>query len=296
MILTYKVKNENLTINYILKNKLNISTRLLNKLIKNKLVFRNGQICDTRKITDIGDIISVDLNYMEDNSNIIPQKIPLDIIYEDEGLIVLNKPAGIAVHPSLHHFTDSLSNGLKFYFDSINLHKKIRPVNRLDLNTSGLIVFAKNEYIQECLIKQMANNIFKKEYLTLVSGFLDEKKGIINKPIARKSDSIIERCISPNGKNAITKYEVLKEFEDYSLIKCILETGRTHQIRVHFASIGHPLIGDSLYGKPSSLIKGHALLCYKLSFINPINNSPLIFELNNNLILGTKKNCNIKCL
>ena len=145
MILTYKVKNENLTINYILKNKLNISTRLLNKLIKNKLVFRNGQICDTRKITDIGDIISVDLNYMEDNSNIIPQKIPLDIIYEDEGFIVLNKPAGIAVHPSLHHFTDSLSNGLKFYFDSINLHKKIRPVNRLDLNTSGLIVFAKNE-------------------------------------------------------------------------------------------------------------------------------------------------------
>lgn len=282
MILTYKVKNENLTINYILKNKLSISTRLLSKLIKNKLIFRNSKLCDTRDLTNVGDIISVDLNYVEDNSNIVPKKMSLDIIYEDEGFIVLNKPPGIAVHPSLQHFSDSLSNGLKFYFDTINLHKKIRPVNRLDLNTSGLIVFAKNEYIQECLIRQMTNKIFKKEYLAVVTGILDEKKGVINKPISRKTNSIIERCISSDGKKAITKFEVLKEFKDYSLVKCILETGRTHQIRVHFASIGHPLIGDSLYGKSSNLINGHALLCYKLSFVNPINQKPVNFELNKN--------------
>lgn len=280
MILIYHVKIENLTINYILKHELYMSTKLLNKLIKSKLIFLNGKICDTRNIVNIGDEISIDLSFREDNSNIVPKNIPLNIVYEDECFLILNKPSGIAVHPSQLHFDNSLSNGVKFYFDKINLAKKIRPVNRLDFYTSGLVVFAKNEYIQECLIQQMNKNIFQKEYLAIVKGTLSEKKGIINKPIARKKDSIIERCISPNGKESITTFEVLREFENYSLVKCILKTGRTHQIRVHFASIGHPLLGDSLYGEGSNLIDGQALLCYKFSFIHPINKNHLTFELN----------------
>ena len=190
-------------------------------------------------------------------------------------MIVINKPAGIAVHPSMRHYKDSLSNGVRFYFDKIGLKKKIRPVNRLDIGTSGLVVFAKNEYIQECLIKQMKDKTFKKEYICIVDGILNEKSGTINLPIARKENSIIERCVNKNGQEAITHYEVLKEGKNYSLVKCILETGRTHQIRVHMSYINHPLLGDTMYGKESKLIYRQALHCYKLSFINPLTNIPL---------------------
>ena len=278
MKLTYIVKNSK-TINQILKNDLYISSRLLYKLISNELVYLNNKKCDTRTNANIGDIVSVDLSYAEDNYNIVPTKMDLNIIYEDEGMLILNKPSGISTHPSILHFSDSLSNGVKYYFDSIGLHKKIRPVNRLDLYTSGLIIFAKNEYIQECLIKQMEDNTFKKEYACLVKGHLEVKKGVINKPIARKEGSIIERCIAGSGKTAITHYEVIKEFSDYSLVKCLLETGRTHQIRVHFASIGHPLLGDSLYGEKSNLRDGQALTCVGLTFVHPINKKIMEFKI-----------------
>ena len=281
MNLIYKVEQSNLNINNILKNELHISNRLFYKLINNKLVYKNDHLCDTRDIAQIGDIIKIELNYKEDNSNIIPTKMDLNIIYEDDYLLILNKPKGLAVHPSILHFDDTLSNGVKYYFDKIGLHKKIRPVNRLDLNTSGLIVFAKNEYIQESLIKQMSNNTFKKEYLAIVTGYLENKTGTIKKSIARKEGSIIERCISENGKIAITNYKVLNEYNNFSLVKCILETGRTHQIRVHFASIGHPLLGDELYGEKSDFLCGHALVCNKLSFIHPITNKQLEFTLEN---------------
>ena len=253
MHLIYKVTQSNLIINNILKKDLNISNRLLYKLINKKLIYKNNLLCDTRDIAQIGDILQIDLSYDEDNLNIVPIKMDLNIIYEDDFLLLLNKPKGIAVHPSIIHFDDTLSNGVKYYFDEINLHKKIRPVNRLDLDTSGLIIFAKNEYVQECLIKQMTTNVFKKEYLAIVVGHLENEKGTINKPIARKEGSIIERCISENGKTSITHYEVLDKFKNSSLVRCILETGRTHQIRVHFASIGHPLLGDGLYGIKSNL-------------------------------------------
>lgn len=175
MNLIYIVEKE-ITINQILTEKFNISTRLNNKLIKNKCVLKNGTFEDTRNTANIGDIITIILDTPEDNSNIVPTQMKLDIVYEDEHLLAINKPAGVAVHPSILHFNDSLSNGIRYYFDSINLHKKIRPVNRIDLNTSGLVLFAKNEYVQECLIKQMSLNTFKKTYLCIVRGILDTKK------------------------------------------------------------------------------------------------------------------------
>lgn len=271
MKLKYTVTNNKTTINQILQNELKISSRLLFKIIKNNKISLNGNICDTRNIPNIGDILSIDFSYEEDNSNIIPTKMELNIIYEDEWLLIVNKPAGIAVHPSILHYSDSLCNGIRFYFDSIGLKKKIRPVNRLDLNTSGLVVFAKCEYIQECLISQMKNKEFRKEYLAICIGHFEKKLGTINLPIARKDNSIIERCISENGQPSITHYEVLKDFNNYSLIKCVLETGRTHQIRVHLSAIGHPLLGDSLYGSISDFIDRQALHCYKLHFVHPVN-------------------------
>ena len=237
-----KENNKYKTINDILDIEFGLSTRLRSKLIKNKRIFLNGNFCDTRTDIKLNDKITVNFDYEEESTNIVPTKMELSIIYEDEWLLVVNKPAGIAVHPSILHYDNSLSNGIKYYFESIGLKKKIRPVNRLDRNTSGIVVFAKCEYIQECLIKQMQNNQFKKNYLALVSGKLNPKSGTINLPIARKENSIIERCISENGQKSITHYEVLKEFDNYSLVKCILETGRTHQIRVHFSAISHPLL------------------------------------------------------
>lgn len=280
MKLEYKINenSKNKTIHSILKNELYFSTRLLTKLIKYKKIFVNNELCNTQNIVNKGDIIKIDFNYIEDNSNIIPTKMNLDIIYEDEWMLVINKPAGIPIHPSRLHYTDSLSNGIKFYFDVINLNKKIRPVNRLDLGTSGVVIFAKCEYIQECFIKQMLEKTFKKEYLCLVDGILDKKSGTINLPIGRKKNSIIERCIDfENGQTSITHYKVLKEFDNYSLLKCILETGRTHQIRVHMASIGHTVLGDTLYGNESEIVSRQALHSYKIKCIHPVSNKQLEF-------------------
>lgn len=278
MLLNYVVKNNKYKdINQILKNEFKLSSRLLHKLIVNNYIYCNNCIVDTRKNIFIGDVISIKLDFYEDNSNIIATNIPLDIIYEDDCFLILNKPAGIAVHPSILHYDNSLSNGVKFYFDSIGLHKKIRPINRLDLNTSGLIIFAKNEYVQECLIRQMQNNIFKKEYIAIVEGLFDSPSGIIDLPIARKNNSIIERCISEDGQKSVTEYEVLKEFKKFSFVKCTLKTGRTHQIRVHMSAIGHPLLGDSLYGSSSKLINRQALHSYKISFVHPVSKKNILF-------------------
>ena len=277
MEINYEIKNNTQTINSILQNELKISSRLLYKLIKLNKIELNHKPCDTRKTGNLEDTITVNFDYEEDNSNIVPTKMDLNIIFEDDWLLVVNKPAGIAIHPSVLHYSDSLCNGIRFYFDKISLKKKIRPVNRLDLNTSGLVVFAKCEYIQECLINQMKNNQFKKEYLAICSGIFNEKSGTINLPIARKENSIIERCVSENGQPSITHYKVLKEFDNYSLVKCSLETGRTHQIRVHMSAIGHPLLGDSLYGSISDLINRQALHCYNLQFIHPVYNNDLNF-------------------
>lgn len=278
MFLEYKVINDNYkNINQILKQEFNLSSRLMHKVISNHLVFLNNVPTDTRSSVILNDIIKVDLNYEEDVDNIVPKKMNLNILYEDDCLLILNKPAGVAVHPSILHFDDSLSNGVRFYFDSINLKKKIRPVNRLDLDTSGIVVFAKNEYVQECLIKQMSLHSFHKEYIAVVSGILEKKSGSINFPIARKPGSIIERCISSTGQVAITDYVVVEELDNMSVVKCSLQTGRTHQIRVHFSYIGHPLVGDFLYGSKSGFINRHALHSWHISFIHPIFNKLVNF-------------------
>ena len=267
MELNYIVKDE-VNIRQVLRERFGISERLLTKLKKSKKIFLN----DSNKIymdmyVKPNDKINVNLDFDEDNSNIIPVKMDLKILYEDESIIIVDKPANMPVHPSLNHYEDSLSNGIKYYFNALGLKRKIRPINRLDKNTSGIVIFAKNEYIQDRL------NKYHKEYLAIVVGKL-LGSGIIDKPIARKEDSIIERCIDSNGEKSITEYEVIQNFKvnntNLSLLKCILHTGRTHQIRVHMKSIGHPILGDTLYGNYSELINRQALHAYKICFIHPI--------------------------
>lgn len=274
MELTYTVKQNDTykILKEVLKAYFKISDILLLKLKKNNKILLNSEITYMHHPVKGNDIIEVFLDLEEDNSNIVPTKMDLDIIYEDEAYIVVNKLAGIPIHPSMEHYEDSLSNGIKYYFDEIGLKKKIRPINRLDRNTSGLVIFAKNEYIQERLIEQMKNNLFYKEYIAICEGKFKNTKGIINASIARKENSIIERCVSENGDIAITEYEVLNynSEENYSVVKCILKTGRTHQIRVHMSYIGHPLLGDTLYGHESDKIDRQALHSYKMSFVHPV--------------------------
>ena len=274
----------NKTIKEILLSYFHISHRLLITLKKENCIFLNESPSFIYKALQLGDKITVSFDYIEDNSNIVPKQMNLQIIYEDEWLLVINKPAGIPVHPSILHYEDSLSNGVRYYFDSINLKKKIRPVIRIDKDTSGIVVFAKCEYIQESLIKQMEKNIFKKEYIAIVEGHFTNLKGTINAPIARKNNSIIERQVNENGDKSITHYEVFKKLEidsiKISIVKCFLETGRTHQIRVHMTYINHPLLGDDLYGGNLDLIKRQALHCKKISFIHPITNCEIYFETN----------------
>lgn len=296
MKLVYKVPKETTyqTIKEVLKIEFFMSDRLLLKLKKLQKISLNDEVVYVHHPIQKGDIIQCDLEYEEDNSNIIPTPLPLVILYEDEGYLVTNKPAGIPVHPSCDHYTDSLSNRVRSYFDQIGLKKKIRPVNRLDKDTSGLVIFAKNEYIQECLIRQMQSKDFVKKYIAIINGHLETRHGTINAPISRKENSIIERCINPNGEIAITHYQVLNQEQieklfqskninvttSLDIVECTLETGRTHQIRVHMAHIGHPLLGDTLYGTSSPLIARQALHCYTMRFIHPITKQEVVYESN----------------
>ena len=253
MLLKYIV-GDNKNLRSILKDELNISSRLFNK-IKNKYVFVNGEHAIYYKDLNVNDVVEVDFGYDDDNYNNIVSNpdIKFEIVYEDEWLLIVNKGANLPVHPSLNHYDISLSNGIRAYFDKIGLNKTVRLVNRIDKDTTGLVVIAKCEYIQECLIKQMNDDSFIKEYIAIARGLVDSS-GVIDFPIARKDGSIIERCVDlVRGENAITNYVRLNYNPelDISLVKCRLLTGRTHQIRVHFAYTGHPLLGDSLYGLES---------------------------------------------
>ena len=277
MKLEYIVNNliEYNTVKEVLRQEFLLSDRLIIKLKKNNQIYLNNKTTFVNQKLEIGDKVLVVLDFEETCDNIVPTRMELDILYEDEGLLIINKPPFVPVHPSMDHYEDSLSNGVKYYFNSIGLKRKIRPVNRLDKNTSGIVIFAKNEYIQEYLIKQMKDNTFEKEYIALVDGIIDKQEQIVEAPIARKENSIIERSVNPSGDNAVTVIKLVKTYDSYSLIKCILKTGRTHQIRVHTSYIGHPILGDDLYGNKSDKINRQALHALKINFIHPITNKKL---------------------
>lgn len=216
------------------------------------------------------DIVEARIEFIEEDE-ITPEKMDLDILYEDEYLLAINKLPGIVVHPSSYHPNGTIANGVKYY---LNNKRKIRPINRLDRDTSGVVLFAKNEYIQERFVSLEVD----KEYIAIVNGTPSPFADIITAKIARKDGSIMERCVSEAGQEAITHYKVLEEHENYSVLSVKIRTGRTHQIRVHMAHIGHPIVGDTLYGTKSELINRQALHSYKTSFVHPITGEEIIIR------------------
>ncbi len=204
--------------------------------------------------------VLIDIN-KDEKTNIIPQDIPLDIMYEDEFCIIVNKPYGMPSHPSLNHPLNTLANAFCGYYQKKGESKTARIITRLDKNTSGLCLIALNSFAAEWF-----KNKVKKEYCAIVKGKLAKKEDIINYPIARVSESIITRYVHESGKKALTQYKVVKQNDDFSFVNIKLHTGRTHQIRVHFSYIGHPLLGDSLYGGDDKLIERQALHAKKLTF------------------------------
>lgn len=280
MKLEYKnQENKYQTVKEVIKKEFSISERLFLKLKRNKKILVNNQVALPNQIIHSNDCIVVDLSFDEQSENIVPTQMDLDIVFEDDAMLIVNKSPNLPVHPSMAHFTDSLSNSIQYYFMQNKIKTKIRPVNRLDKDTSGLVIFAKNEYVQENLSRQMQQHVFQKSYQAILVGNLSKKSGTIDAPISRKNGSIIEREVNLNGQKSITHYHLIQNFKDDCLVEFQLETGRTHQIRVHCKYIGHPILGDTLYGTSSEFISRQALHAYKIEFFHPLTKEKVKFEI-----------------
>lgn len=242
------------------------------KIQENALLLNNIP-CFTNKTLEKGDHLTITLNETNNLENIIPVKMELNIVYEDDDLIIIDKPKDITVHPSIKYFDCTLSNGLAYYFQNNNQDICIHCITRLDKDTTGLTLFAKNRLSANYLSQMIAGKQIEKTYYALSCGKLEYDNITVDAPIARLNKGNILRTVNfENGKKAISHFQLLKyNFQnDISLIKCLLETGRTHQIRVHLLYLGHPLIGDELYNKNNHQLDRQALHCGKLKFIHPL--------------------------
>lgn len=251
----------------------------LQRWISNGLVLVNGQqIADKYKVK-IGDQVVVTPEGPHP-IDLKPEDIPLDIVYEDDDVLVVNKPQGMVVHPAPGHPDHTLVNALMYHSPLSTINGEFRPgiVHRIDKDTSGLLMVAKNDRAHQSLAAQLKSKTTKREYIALVHGRIKEEKGTIDAPLGRSRKDRKKQAIVANGRHAVTHFKVLERYRNYTLIKCRLETGRTHQIRVHLASIGHPLAGDPLYGPRKTLPgRGQYLHARLLGFVHPTTGKEMVF-------------------
>lgn len=284
-VLNYIVseKNSGKTIEKILKSEYGISSGLMTELKYNGRLRLNGEVCKSVDIAATGDLICADVSEdLRQDSKFNRYRMELDILFEDEFLIVVNKPGGIASHPCPSNREETLANGIMYYWDRKGEYHNYHIVNRLDKDTSGICVIAKNRFAHGVLSQQMKNNMFKKTYSAIVRGVPFPEDGTIEMPIKRAKGSVIKREASLDGKYAKTIYKLTQTSNNkqFSHVEINLETGRTHQIRVHFLYIGHPLVGDWLYGDGDNerhLINRHALHARKIEFFHPATKEKLMF-------------------
>jgi len=251
---------------------LNISLTLRRKLKKTEgSILLNGQPISWGTLVNPGDTLTVK---WPSCCNIFPHPMPLNVCYEDEAFLVVDKPAGLLVHPTSTTNESTLANAVVHYLQAKSLQTCFHPVHRLDRNTSGLLLIAKNPYCQH-LLSASGNKTILRDYLAVITGVPSPPSGVIDAPIGRLPGSIIERAVQINGQAAVTYYETIESFGSTSLVKLSLKTGRTHQLRVHLSHIGHPILGDDLYGGSRDLINRQALHAASLQFIHPLTGENL---------------------
>ncbi|MCI8422954.1 MAG: RluA family pseudouridine synthase [Lawsonibacter sp.] len=239
----------------------------------------DGIRVNTRFCPAVGQVLSVRLSEPERRSGIVPASGELDCVYEDEDILILNKAPGVSVHPGPGHYADTLGNYLIDYYEKTRQEADFHPVHRLDRGTSGLLVTAKHPHAQEVLKKQLHTPAFRRVYLAVCQGIPENWTGVIDAPLGPRPGSLMEQMVRPDGKSARTKYGVLRQWGGRALVSLELETGRTHQIRVHMAHIGHPLTGDYLYGTEEPEVIGRpALHAGYLSLLHPITGEKLQFS------------------
>ncbi len=241
-------------------------------------ILLNGVHVTVREVLKPGDCLEVMFPPEIRSDGIIGENIPFHIVYEDEHILVINKPPFMASIPSREHQSGTLANALIYYYDQIGLSSTIHIVNRLDRDTSGLMIVAKNSFVHSLFALEQKKKTIQREYEAIVHGIVVNDFGIIEAPIGRKDESIIEREVRNDGQHAVTHYEVKKRFLDRTLVSLKLETGRTHQIRVHMSYIGYPLLGDDLYGGQRELISRQALHSKSIRFYHPLLERELAFS------------------
>ncbi len=275
----YKIKesDEGLQVKELLRRNYGFSSRLMRRFKVVGGVSLNGEAVKLYHKGKAGDVISVRLP--EEKSDFEPEAIPICSAYEDDDLLIINKQPGFVVHPTKGHPNHTMANGIMQYMLEKNEEYKIRFINRLDMDTSGLLIVSKNSHCQDDLSKQMAKNAVCKKYLAIVHGVFSEDEGVIDLPIGRVSEDHVIRGVMESGYPSITHYKVLEQFAAHTFLELQLETGRTHQIRVHMSYIGHPLVSDALYGKEEpEWITRQALHATYLSFRHPVNGESMKIE------------------
>ena len=270
---------DKIRIDSFLAKKLDISRSKIQKLIKNGKILVNGKVTNNNYLLILNDKINVN-DELDFEIHLKAQDIKLDIVYENDDLLVINKPSGMVTHPAPGNYENTLVNALLGKYELSN--DLIRPgiVHRLDKDTSGVMLVAKNDWTHDKLSKMIKNKEVKRTYVALVSGVINHETGTIDAPIGRDKNNPLKMMVTDiNSKNAVTHFKVLERFPKHTLIECVLDTGRTHQIRVHLNYIGYPVVNDPLYGKEVyDKEYGQLLHSRKIEFNNPRDNKHLMFE------------------
>lgn len=268
------IDNDGIRIDKYLLDKLDISRNKIQKLINDNNILVNGKSVKASYIVRVDDLIECDFEYKE-KIDILPEDIPLDIVYEDDDLLVVNKPSGMVVHPAVGNYSHTLVNALMYHCNNLSqVNGVIRPgiVHRIDADTSGLLLVAKNDIAHVDLAKQISEKSVKREYIALVDGVIKEDTATIDAPIGRDVKNRKKMCVTAdNSKDAITNIRVIERYKNSTLITCSLLTGRTHQIRVHMNYIGHSVINDPVYGSKKLIdpLFGQMLHARKIGFVHP---------------------------
>lgn len=276
--LEYNIIKKEGTILQFLKSK-GYSSNLIVHLKKTpESILKNGVWSYVSEPLSAGDLLQIHIEEKEGSENIVPNKMELSILYEDEDILVIDKPSNMPIHPSINHYEHTLANGVLWYYSSQNIPYTFRCITRLDRDTTGVTLLAKHMLSASVLSKAMQQKQIQKEYLALCDGIVPES-GTINAPIYRAADSVIERCVDfEKGDSAITHFSREQTNGRISLVRVRPETGRTHQIRVHMQYIGHPLLGDFLYHPEDHSMNRQALHCASLTFAHPITGERLTFN------------------